>query len=101
MALLTFNFMISVSIISGAYVMIVKAICDHEAAMRAQAKKMNVKDLRGNADNQAMSAEVRVAKVALTNVTLWLICWLPYVWIIINVSTIKLRNIKFISPLVH
>jgi len=82
MALLTFNFMIPVSIITMAYVMIVRAIWAHEAAMREQAKKMNVKDLRGNKDNQAMSAEVRIAKVAITNVTLWLICWVPYAWIV-------------------
>merc|ERR1739838_937092 len=83
MALLVFNFVIPVSIIAGAYIMIVKAICDHEAAMRAQAAKMNVKNLRGNADADAMSAEVRIAKVAITNVTLWLVCWLPYVWIVV------------------
>jgi len=84
MALLTFNFMIPVAIIAGAYIMIVQAICNHEKAMRAQAAKMNVKNLRGNAEAEAMSAEVRIAKVAITNVTLWLVCWLPYVWIIVN-----------------
>jgi len=82
MALLTFNFMIPVSIIAMAYIMIVKAVCAHESAMREQAKKMNVKDLRGNKDANAMSAEVRIAKVALTNVSLWLICWTPYASIV-------------------
>jgi len=82
MALFVFNFCIPVSIISMAYVMIVKAVWAHESAMKAQAAKMNVKDLRGNKEGQQMSAEVRIAKVALTNVTLWLLCWVPYASIV-------------------
>nr|AMP19651.1 opsin 5 [Euphausia superba] len=82
MALIVFNFCIPVTIIAGAYVMIVKAVTAHESAMRAQAAKMNVKDLRGNADANKMSAEVRIAKVAICNVTLWLICWTPYAKIV-------------------
>jgi len=80
-ALIVFDYFIPVAIIFGAYVMIVKAVCNHESAMREQARKMNVKDLRGNKDAQAMSAEVRIAKVAITNVTLWLVCWTPYFWV--------------------
>jgi len=82
MALIVFNFIIPVFIIAGAYIMIVKAIWAHEAAMRAQAAKMNVKDLRGNKDANEMSAEVKIAKVAITNVTLWLVCWTPYAWVV-------------------
>merc|ERR1739842_273934 len=63
-------------IIAGAYIMIVKAIWAHEAAM------MNVKDLRGNKDANEMSAEVKIAKVAITNVTLWLVFWTPYAWVV-------------------
>jgi len=59
------------------YFYIVKAVVSHEAAMKAQAKKMNVTNLRsGSAD--AESAEMRVAKVAVFNVALWIICWTPY-----------------------
>ncbi len=35
----------------------------HEAALKAQAKKMNVDSLRSNADDGKESAEIRIAKV--------------------------------------
>ena len=72
---------------------IVKAVVAHEAALRAQAKKMNVDSLRSNAKDDGDSAEVRIAKVrlcflvtkvhtiakvAITNVMLWLCTWTPY-----------------------
>jgi len=66
-----------------SYVFIVRTVVKHEAAMRAQAKKMNVSNLRqGNED--AESAEMRVAKVAILNVSLWLICWTPYMAIVVQ-----------------
>ena len=43
---------------------IVKAVVAHEAALRAQAKKMNVDSLRSNAKDGDESAEVRIAKVS-------------------------------------
>ena len=46
--------------------------------MKAQAKKMNVESLRSNEDKGGDSAEVRIAKVAVTNVALWLLAWTPY-----------------------
>ena len=42
---------------------IAKAVIMHEAALKAQAKKMNVASLRSNADQQQVSAEIRIAKV--------------------------------------
>jgi r-opsin len=42
---------------------IVKAVVMHEAALKAQAKKMNVDSLRSNADDGKESAEIRIAKV--------------------------------------
>nr|ADZ45236.1 opsin [Vargula tsujii] len=59
------------------YSQIVKAVWDHEDAMREQAKKMNVESLRSE-DNKKMSAECRIAKVAMTNVFLWICIWAPY-----------------------
>ena len=50
---------------------IVKAVVAHEAALRAQAKKMNVDSLRSNAKDDGDSAEVRIAKVRLV----WDICY--------------------------
>ena len=54
------------------------AVVSHEKALKAQAKKMNVKSLRSNTNDNAESAEVRIAKVAITNVTLWVLAWSPY-----------------------
>ncbi|CAL4102269.1 unnamed protein product, partial [Meganyctiphanes norvegica] len=100
MALLVFNFMIPVFIIMLAYIMIVKAVWAHESAMREQAKKMNVKDLRSNPDANAMSAEVRIAKVALTNVSLWLICWTPYASIVFQGVFLDQSGITPLSSMV-
>ena len=45
--------------------------------MREQAKKMNVASLRSS-DNQAQSAECKLAKVALMTISLWFLAWTPY-----------------------
>jgi len=39
---------------------------------------MNVDSLRSNAKENEDSAEVKIAKVAITNVMLWLCTWSPY-----------------------
>jgi r-opsin len=46
--------------------------------LRQQAKKMNVTSLRSNSEQQAVSAEIRIAKVAIINVTLWIMAWSPF-----------------------
>ena len=43
---------------------IAKAVIMHEAALKAQAKKMNVESLR-TGDHSGESAEVKIAKVSL------------------------------------
>jgi len=63
------------------YTFIVKAVWAHESNMKAQAKKMNVKSLRQDDGNQE-SAEMKIAKVAVTNVLLWYITWTPYAAIV-------------------
>lgn len=65
------------------YSSIVKAVWAHEHALREQAKKMNVDSLRSNAQQQQESAEVRIAKVAVTNVTLWAGIWTPYAMVVL------------------
>lgn len=80
-----FDYCIPLAIIVFAYMFIVKAIVAHEKAMREQAKKMNVSNLRSNAEANAQSAELRIAKVAMTNVALWLICWTPYAAVVVQV----------------
>ena len=39
---------------------------------------MNVTSLRSNADQNAQSAEIRIAKIAMINISLWVIMWTPY-----------------------
>ena len=60
------------------YYSIVKAVVVHEANLKAQAKKMNVESLRSAGKDDAESAEVKIAKVAVTNVMLWFCIWTPY-----------------------
>lgn len=45
--------------------------------MKEQAKKMNVKSLRSG-DDAEKSAEAKLAKVALTTISLWFCAWTPY-----------------------
>ncbi|CAB4055675.1 OPN4 [Lepeophtheirus salmonis] len=62
---------------------IVKAVWAHEMALKQQAKKMNVESLRTNVDSNAESAEIRIAKVAVTNVSLWAGIWTPYTLVVL------------------
>jgi len=81
--LFLFCYVFPLSSIVYFYLFIVKAIIAHEAAMKAQAKKMNVTNLRSGG-TEGESAEMRVAKSACINVTLWLICWTPYCAIVVQ-----------------
>ena len=58
---------------------------------------MNVTSLRSNGDQNAMSAEIRVAKVAIINISLWIICWTPYAAIVLQGA---IGNQANINPLV-
>lgn len=92
-----FNYITPLTMISCFYVKIVKAVVMHEAALKAQAKKMNVDSLRSNADDGKESAEVRIAKVAITNVLLWVVIWSPYAFV--NMIAV-FGNQTIVSPLV-
>jgi len=81
--LFVFCYVIPLSCIIYYYLTIVQAIIAHEAAMKAQAKKMNVSNLRSSG-TEGESAEMRVAKAACINVTIWLICWTPYCAIVVK-----------------
>jgi len=72
------NYLVPLVIILWAYYGIVQAVFKHEDELRQQAKKMNVASLRSNADQQSASAEIRIAKVAIINVTLWTLAWTPF-----------------------
>jgi len=74
---------VPLSIILYAYIFIFKTVVAHEAAMKAQAKKMNVSSLKAGSGNEE-SAEMRVAKTAVINVTIWILCWTPYCAIVVQ-----------------
>jgi len=94
--LFVFCYVIPLCSIFYFYIFIVRKVLAHEATMRAQAKKMNVSNLRsGGGDGE--SAEMRVAKTAMINVTLFYICWTPYTAIVV---TGMLGNQEYITPLV-
>jgi len=77
-----FNYLIPVSTCIFFYSQIVMAVVKHERALREQAKKMNVDSLRqGNEADE--SAEMKIAKVAVTNVLLWIAIWSPYATVVI------------------
>eukprot|EP00088_Acartia_fossae_P045054 TRINITY_DN4816_c0_g1_i1.p1 TRINITY_DN4816_c0_g1~~TRINITY_DN4816_c0_g1_i1.p1 ORF type:complete len:371 (-),score=48.69 TRINITY_DN4816_c0_g1_i1:359-1471(-) len=78
------------------YCFIVKAVWAHEAAMKAQAKKMNVESLRNDKADEE-SAEVKIAKVAVTNVVLWYLTWTPYATVVLLG---QFGNRASLSPLV-
>jgi len=69
-------YVVPLSCVLYSYFFIIKSVAAHESAMRAQAKKMNVASLRSGTEGE--SAEMRVAKVAVFNVSLWILCWTPY-----------------------
>ena len=56
---------------------------------------MNVTSLRSNVDQNAQSAEIRVAKVALANIALWVAMWTPYAGI--HLPKKKKRKVDLIS----
>merc|ERR1719410_3042830 len=92
-----FNFFTPMILIVVFYSNIVRAVVAHEAALRAQAKKMNVDSLRSGAKEDEDSAEVKIAKVAITNVLLWICIWTPYA----AISALPIFGYKsLVTPLV-
>ncbi|CAL4068075.1 unnamed protein product [Meganyctiphanes norvegica] len=88
-----FDYCVPLLIIMGSYFMIVRAIWAHEEAMRAQAAKMNVKSLR-TAEANEQRAEIRIAKTAIFNIALWIICWTPYASITLQGCLGKFDGLK-------
>ncbi|CAB3251671.1 unnamed protein product [Arctia plantaginis] len=74
----TCSYVFPMSMIIYFYSGIVKQVFAHEAALREQAKKMNVESLRSNQNTAAESAEIRIAKAALTVCFLFVASWTPY-----------------------
>lgn len=76
-AIFTFSYAIPMLLIMFFYSQIVKHIFSHEKTLRAQAKKMNVESLRSNKAG-VESAEIRIAKAAITVCFLFVASWTPY-----------------------
>ncbi|KAH0568131.1 opsin, ultraviolet-sensitive [Cotesia glomerata] len=74
----TFSYAIPMSLIIYHYCQIVSHVVNHEKTLREQAKKMNVESLRSNANANAESAEIRIAKAAITICFLFVASWTPY-----------------------
>jgi r-opsin len=78
------NYCTPLTIIVFCYFHIVRAIFHHEKELRDQAAKMNVASLRSNANANEQSAEIRIAKIALMNISLWVGMWTPYASIVLQ-----------------
>ena len=65
--------------------------------MKAQAKKMNVESLRNDNNSNEESVEMKLAKVAVTNVLLWICAWAPYATVVLIG---QFGNKSLITPLV-
>ncbi|KAF6206346.1 hypothetical protein GE061_017578 [Apolygus lucorum] len=89
-----FVYFLPLFMIIYSYYFILSAVSAHEKNMREQAKKMNVASLR-SAENANASAEGKLAKVALTTISLWFMAWTPY--LVINYAGIF--ETATISPL--
>lgn len=66
------------SMIIYFYSQIVSHVVSHEKNLREQAKKMNVDSLRSNQQQASQSAEIRIAKAAITICFLFICSWTPY-----------------------
>ncbi|XP_066941486.1 rhodopsin-like [Macrobrachium rosenbergii] len=88
-------YLLPLAMIIYCYAFILKAVATHEKQMREQAKKMGVKSLRNDPEAKKTSNECRLAKVALTTVSLWFIAWTPYC--IINIAGMHYKSI--VTPL--
>ncbi|XP_053975941.1 rhodopsin-like isoform X1 [Hylaeus volcanicus] len=78
-----------------SYYFIVSTVAAHERGMREQAKKMNVASLRSGENQGGPSAEAKLAKVALTTISLWFMAWTPY----LVINYIGIFNRSLLSPL--
>nr|BAQ54733.1 opsin, ultraviolet sensitive type [Orthetrum albistylum] len=78
MMLFFFSYLIPMFMIIFYYAQIVSHVFDHEKALREQAKKMNVDSLRSNQNAGQVSAEVRIAKAAITVCFMFVASWTPY-----------------------
>uniref|UniRef100_A0A1B6CCX1 G-protein coupled receptors family 1 profile domain-containing protein n=1 Tax=Clastoptera arizonana TaxID=38151 RepID=A0A1B6CCX1_9HEMI len=77
-SIFVWSYVIPIFLIIIFYAQLIGHVRQHEKMLRDQAKKMNVKSLMSNPDMNQKSVEIRIAKVALTIVFLYLCSWTPY-----------------------
>ncbi|XP_023345332.1 compound eye opsin BCRH1 [Eurytemora carolleeae] len=75
------HFFLPMAFVIFFYLQIARAVICHEKAMQKQAKKMNIYSLRTKEEDQ--SIEVKIAKVSITNVLLWIGTWGPYAIVVL------------------
>nr|CAD7589396.1 unnamed protein product [Timema genevievae] len=79
MTIFVFSYVIPMSFIIYFYSQIVGHVVNHEKALREQiTKKMNVDSLRSNQAQNQTSAEIRIAKAAISICFLFVAAWTPY-----------------------
>ncbi|XP_065566603.1 opsin, ultraviolet-sensitive-like [Artemia franciscana] len=91
------SYCIPMSLIIFFYSRIVGQVWKHEQLLKEQAKKMNVESLRSSKDQSEQSAEIRIAKVAIGIVALFVVSWTPYA---IVALTCTFGNRAIITPVV-
>lgn len=70
------GFVIPLAMIVGCYMLILKAIRKHEKEMEKVVDKLKAEDLRNKQEKASM--EIKVAKIAMAIVTLYILSWSPY-----------------------
>jgi len=75
------NYIFPIGIAIFFYSQIVMAVVNHEKALKEQAKKMGVDSLRSG-EKAEESAEMKICKVAVTNVFMWIAIWTPYAGVV-------------------
>ncbi|XP_055373514.1 opsin Rh3-like isoform X2 [Condylostylus longicornis] len=72
------SYVMPMTMIIYFYSQIVSHVFAHEKTLREQAKKMNVDSLRSNQGQNKETAEIRIAKAAITICFLFVASWTPY-----------------------
>nr|BAQ54825.1 opsin, short-wavelength sensitive type [Tanypteryx pryeri] len=75
MSIFSWSYVIPLLLIALFYTKILSHVREHERMLREQAKRMNVKSL---SQGDEKSAEIRIAKVAISIVFLFICGWTPY-----------------------
>ncbi|XP_050390153.1 rhodopsin [Patella vulgata] len=70
------GFVLPLAIIVFCYIFIIRSVMNHEKEMHKLADKLDAKDARG--DKEKARAEIKIAKVSMTIIILYLLSWTPY-----------------------